>query len=76
MNRCICGQTIESTISPDSCYQEEHYRNGKLIYAVCLHGIVIVDERNLVDDIIHRAENEYEIFRNPCLHVKRKPHFA
>ena len=41
---CECGKKTESSLI--TSYQTAHYdAAGKLVYAVCSHGVVILDER-------------------------------
>lgn len=45
---CPCGQTIEETSSwpPYRTFTTVH---GEVVFAICIHGCVVVDKRNLVD---------------------------
>ena len=39
---CLCGAEIEST---SSCqYSQVIYKDGEIIYAVCVHGFVVINK--------------------------------
>lgn len=40
---CACGQKFEYTA--ESFYIQTQYMNGEIVYAVCAHGVVVIDER-------------------------------
>jgi hypothetical protein len=39
---CPCGQEIENTSC--DCYSQVTYKDGEIIYAVCIHGFVIINK--------------------------------
>ena len=39
---CPCGQEIESTNAYP--YSQVTYKDGEIIYAVCIHGFVIINK--------------------------------
>lgn len=44
---CPCGQKVEA-MSVASCYSVRQFdENGQMVYAVCRHGLIVIDERNL-----------------------------
>jgi hypothetical protein len=40
---CMCGRKIETTGGGIAAHTI--YENGECVYAICSHGIVVVDER-------------------------------
>jgi len=39
---CPCGQEIKGTL--DYPYSQVIYEDGEIIYAVCIHGFVIINK--------------------------------
>jgi hypothetical protein len=40
---CACGKKCETT--GESFHSQTQYMNGEVIYAVCAHGVVLIDKR-------------------------------
>jgi hypothetical protein len=53
---CPCGMTIDRTATNYSVASYDSF--GNLIYAVCMHGIVVVDKRLKVDLSERRIEDD------------------
>jgi hypothetical protein len=49
--RCFCGQELGSSNAYG--WQTCTFANGKIIYAVCFHGIVCINENN---DILNKID--------------------
>jgi len=43
MARCPCGAELTTSAYPYSYVQ---YENGEIVYAICIHGIVVIDKIN------------------------------
>lgn len=50
---CECGQWTEMP-TPD--YIIVRYRDGKIIYAVCIHGITVIDKGG-IDSVEYNSYN-------------------
>jgi hypothetical protein len=70
---CYCGKEIKSITSNTVVWQRCAYNDkGKIIYAICMHGIVCIDENNdilnkidILEDLKISVQNEI-VGYEPC----------
>jgi hypothetical protein len=58
---CPCGMTLDTT-SANSYAVATYNGNGEIVYAVCVHGIVVIDKRPKVDPAMPLCPSCWPVF--------------
>jgi len=57
---CPCGMKLDSTSTIPS-YLQTIYHNNEIVYAICMHGHVVIDKLNKGENNENRNKEEADI---------------